>query len=94
MQFVNLCKVYTFIQNKDSLFNHNNSGDDMFNGTNYYYKGYDVTSNNRLEKLFMEYNNPYGYNLDSNERRVKNSEYDVTHTNQNSVKNKEYLGKR
>ena len=42
----------------------------------------------------MEYNNPYGYNLDSNERRVKNIEYDVTHTNQNSVKNKEYLGKR
>ena len=66
----------------------------MFNGSNYYYKGYDVTSNNRLEKSFMEYNNPYGYNLDSNEKRVKNIEYDVTHTNQNSVKNKEYLGKR
>lgn len=66
----------------------------MFNGTNYYYKGYDVTSNNRLEKLFMEYNNPYGYNLDSNAKRVKNIEYDVTHTNQNSVKNKEYSGKR
>ena len=66
----------------------------MFNGMNYYYKGYDVTSNNRLEKLFMEYNNLYGYNLDSNQKRAKNIEYDVTHTNQNSVKNKEYLGKR
>lgn len=66
----------------------------MFNGSNYYYKGYDVTSNNTLEKLLMEYNNPYGYNLDSNQKRVKNIEYDVTHTNQNSVKNKEYLGKR
>ncbi len=60
----------------------------------YYYKGYDITNKNRLEKLVMEYANPYGYNLESNERRVVSTEYDATHTNQNIVKNREYLGKR
>ena len=65
----------------------------MFN-TNYYYKGYDVDNNNRLERLKMEYSNPYGYNLDSNERRVKNYDKLVTYTNQNYVKNKEFSGKR
>lgn len=66
----------------------------MANLNDYYYKGYDVTSNNRLDKMIMEYANPYGYNFESNERRVVNLEYNATHTNQNSVKNKEYLGKR
>lgn len=66
----------------------------MFNGYNYYYKGYDITSNNHLEKIIMEYNNPYGYNLDSNAKRVVDYEYKASHTNQNDVKNKEYLGKR
>ena len=65
----------------------------MFN-TNYYYKGYDVDNNNRLERLKMEYSNPYEYNLDSNERRVKNHDKLVTYTNQNYVKNKEFSGKR
>ncbi len=65
----------------------------MFN-TNYYYKGYDVDNNNRLERLKMEYSNPYEYNLDSNERRVKNHDKLVTYTNQNDVKNKEFSGKR
>ena len=32
----------------------------------YYYKGYDVSNKNRLERLKMEYNNPYGYNFASN----------------------------
>ena len=60
----------------------------------YYYKGYDITNKNRLEKIAMELLNPYGYNLDSNERRIKNMDYEVTHTNQNNVKNGEYLEKR
>lgn len=60
----------------------------------YYYKGYDITNKNRLEKIAMELLNPYGYNLESNERRVRNMDYEVTHTNQNSVKNREYLEKR
>lgn len=59
----------------------------------YYYKGYDITSNNRLEKMMMEYTNPYGYNLESNDKRVINYDYEVTHTNQNRIKNKE-LGKK
>ena len=42
----------------------------MFNGNNYYYKGYDVTNSSRLEKLAMELSNPYGYNLESSLRRV------------------------
>lgn len=61
---------------------------------NNYYKGYDITNKNRLEKLANEYTNPYGYNIECNERKVINHLYEVTHTNQNSVKNKEYLGKR
>ncbi len=66
----------------------------MMNGLNsYYYKGYDISNKNRLEKVTMEFLNPYGYNLEGNEKRVKNLDYEVTHTNQNSVKNGEYLGK-
>ncbi len=59
-----------------------------------YYKGFDITSKSRLEKLKKELSNPYGYNLESNERNFKNLEYNATHTSQNFVKNKEYLGKR
>ena len=66
----------------------------MFSGSNYYYKGYDITNNSHLEKMMMEYNNPYGYNLDSNVKRIVDYEFKATHTNQNSVKNKEYTGKR
>ena len=66
----------------------------MFNGYNYYYKGYDITSNNHLEKMIMEYNNPYGYNLDSNARRVIDYDKKAIYTNQNNVKNKDFLGKR
>ena len=65
----------------------------MYN-INYYYKGYDVDNKSRLEKLKMEYSNPYGYNLDSNVRRVIDYDKNATYTNQNNVKNKEFLGKR
>ena len=65
----------------------------MYN-TNYYYKGYDVTNNSRLERLKMEYSNPYGYNLDSNSRRVIDYDKKATYTNQNNVKNKEFSTKR
>ena len=65
----------------------------MYN-INYYYKGYDVTNNSKLEKLKMEYSNPYGYNLESNERRIIDYEKRAIYTNQNNVKNKEFSGKR
>lgn len=54
--------------------------------SDYYYKGYDIESKSRLEKFRMEYSNPYGYNLDCNERRVNNVS-SVTRTNQDLVKN-------
>lgn len=63
----------------------------MFKMSDYYYKGYDIESKSRLEKIRMEYTNPYGYNLESNERRVKRS--DVRWTNQDMVKNKTLRGK-
>ena len=66
----------------------------MYKSSDYYYKGYDVTNTNRLERLKMEYSNPYGYNLESNSRRVINYDILVTHTNQNDVKNKNFIGKR
>lgn len=66
----------------------------MYKNSDYYYKGYDVTNTNRLERLKMEYSNPYGYNLESNSRRVVNYDNLATHTNQNGVKNKDFIGKR
>lgn len=62
--------------------------------TDYYYKGYDITNKNRLEKLTMEFSNPYGYNYEASDKRLTNLDYQATHTNQNGVKNKEYLPKR
>lgn len=62
----------------------------MYKMSNYYYKGYDIESKNRLEKIMMEYSNPYGYNYESNQKRVIDSDLNVTRTNQNMVKNKEY----
>ena len=58
----------------------------MYKSSDYYYKGYDVTNTNRLERLKMEYSNPYGYNLESNSRRMINYDILATHTNQNDVK--------
>ena len=40
-----------------------------------YYKGYDIDNKSRLERLQNEYANPYGYNLESNERREINSSF-------------------
>ncbi len=65
---------------------HNNNGDIMIKASDYYYKGYDIENINRLEKLFMEYNNPYGYNFDCNMRRVVDYNKKATHTNQDWVK--------
>ena len=62
--------------------------------TDYYYKGYDITNKNRLEKMLMELQNPYGYNLGSNARRVVDYDLSATRTNQDYVKNKEYLEKK
>ena len=58
----------------------------MFRTNNYYYKGYDVDNQNRLERLAMEFNNPYGYNLESNLRRVIDYDKVVTKTNQDLIK--------
>ncbi len=56
--------------------------------TDYYYKGYDITNKNRLEKLKNEFN-PFGYNLESNLRRIKKDDLESLGTNQDLVKLKE-----
>jgi hypothetical protein len=61
---------------------------------NYFYKGYDITSNDRMEKYTMEFSNPYGYNFESNSKRVVDEYKKVSRTNQNYIKNKEYFGKK
>lgn len=66
----------------------------MSKASDYYYKGYDVTNTNRLERLLNEFSNPYGYNLESNSKRIIDYDKLATHTNQNYVKNKEFSGKR
>lgn len=55
----------------------------------YYYKGYDITNKNRLEKLKMEYLNPFGYNLESNSKRTKDISFEDLKTNQDLIKLKE-----
>ena len=62
----------------------------QMNPKDYYYKGYDVSNKNRLERLFYEYNNPYGYNLSSNKRRIQDKDKKCIQTNQDFVKNKEF----
>lgn len=62
----------------------------MIDHNKYYYKGYDVSNKNRLEKIAMELCNPYGYNLGHNTRReveVNGLEY---RTNQDIVRTKEF----
>ena len=60
--------------------------------SSYFYKGFDITSNNRLERIMYEYQNPYGYNLESNSKRAVNYEQKASHTTQDLVKCKGYLG--
>ena len=60
----------------------------------YYYKTYDITNSNRLEKYFMEYNNPYGYNFESNNRRVVDYDKKVTRTNQDNIKNNMHINNK
>lgn len=62
----------------------------MINHNDYYYKGYDITNKNRLEKIIMEHFNPYGYNIDSNNKRVIDYDKMCCRTNQDCIKNKEY----
>lgn len=59
-----------------------------------YYKGYDINNKNRLEKLAMEYQNPYGYNFESSLKRKIDYDKNAIIINQDFVKNKEYYGKR
>ena len=65
----------------------------MFKINDYYYKGYDIDNKSRLERLQNEYANPYGYNLESNERREIDYDKNAAFTNQNMIKNKEYNSK-
>ena len=58
----------------------------MYKSIEYYYKGYDVTNTSTLERLKMEYSNPYGYNLESNNRRVIDYEKKAIYTNQDNKK--------
>ena len=74
--------------NKNLKIIHNINGDERLKMMDYYYKGYDITNKNRLERVTMEYANPYGYNFESNEKRYVNLEYNASHTNQNNVKNR------
>lgn len=59
----------------------------------YYYKGYDITNKNKLEKITMELQNPYGYNLESNARREIDYDFKASRINGDFVKNKEYMEK-
>ena len=61
----------------------------MARNTDYFYKGYDITNKNRLEKLKYELSNPFGYNLGSNSKRVKEMETSSMQTNQDLFKLKE-----
>ena len=49
----------------------------MINRNNYFYKGFDIDSKSRKEKKEMEYFNPYGYNLESNLKRVKENQFEI-----------------
>ena len=84
---INIKIYYKYLKNY-----HNNNGD-FFMNNEYPYKGYDITNNNRLERYMMEYQNPYGYNLDCNRRRVIDYEKKVTRTNQDLIKNGFFLKK-
>jgi hypothetical protein len=43
----------------------------MRRNVDYFYKSYDGTPTNDLERRTMEYFNDYGYNLETNRRRIK-----------------------
>ena len=73
--------------------NYHTINGDFFMNNEYPYKGYDITNTNRLEKYTMEYQNPYGYNYESNRRKVINYEKKVTRTNQDLIKNGCFLKK-
>ena len=74
---------------------HNINGDRfMINHNDYFYKGYDIINKNRMEKLLMEYSNPYGYNLESNCRRLVNIEVNLMRTNQDVFKTKNSTSKK
>lgn len=64
------------------------------NHKDYYYKGYDVSNKNNLERLTMEYINPYGYNFAANTRRKIDRDRKCSQINQDFVKNKEFNNKK
>ncbi len=66
----------------------------MINHNDYFYKGYDISNKNKLERLAMEYSNPYGYNLASTSRRIVNLDQKCKRPNEDFVKNKEFNPKK
>lgn len=66
----------------------------MARNIDYFYKGYDITNKNKMERVLMEWQNPYGYNFDTNNRRVIDYNFLATRTNQNMIKNKEFNDKK
>ena len=66
----------------------------IMNHRAYYYKGYDISNKNNLERLSMELANPYGYNFYSNSRRIVDKDRKVNEINQDFVKNKEFNSKK
>ena len=60
----------------------------------YYYKGYDISNKNNLERLAMEFDNPYGYNFGANCRRKVNFNQKYGQVNQDFVKNGEFNSKK
>ncbi len=54
----------------------------------YFYKCYDKMYLNDLEKINNETLNEYGYNFDSNKRRIINEEEQTFRTNYNNCKKK------
>lgn len=66
----------------------------MARNIDYFYKGYDITNKNKMERVLMEWQNPYGYNFEANNRRIIDYNFLATRTNQNMIKNKEFNDKK
>lgn len=60
----------------------------------YYYKSYDIESNSAWEKKNFEYMNEYGYNFDSNKKRVIDYDKMCKRVLYSDVKKRNKEGKR
>lgn len=60
----------------------------------YYYKSYDIENENLWEKKNFEYLNEYGYNFDSNKKRVVDYEKNCKKVLYSDVKKRNNIGKR